>query len=313
MEMAQNNLLLVLMIQLMFLSCEAKPESTMYAATLTLQTKDFFFDVSSVNKSTGNSTVLCSLGAFYMSFEMVDGIAAMDSKNGIFYVVTDFPPNPLIYSADVINRVALPPFQPNVYRFNKMVVRPATGELFVILTTKTSPYEMSLWALNFPVGNVRIMNLPQPYVEFESATFDDNDTLIIVAASNKSSDILFIDPNTGDLEYQLPFLNCSNVFMVKLFFDPSDKMLYGGAWHLNGKPINYWVKVDPNTGECTETEIKGTAADWAYDPNTRNIWYTTALENDFLLVAVNVDTNEMSEVVTNDDIGTFVIDPTGNK
>jgi len=315
--MAQNTLLRVMVItQLIFLSCRAlelASKSNMYGSVMGVRKWDILLDIASVNMANGNITTLVTSEAFYGSLGMADGISTFDSKNGVYYMVTNALPNPLLYTTDVVNAVALPSLDLYIYAFSCLAVRPATSEVFAVLMITQSTW--SLWALSFPLGNVRKMNLPTAYSDFVVAAFDDNDTLIVLAAKTRTDvDILFINPNTGELENQIPLLNCSNVFITSLVYDSSDKMLYGGSAS-NTQTIHYdWVKVNPKTGDCSSNTVssdKGIVTSWAYDPNARNVWYAEEINGGFLLRGVNVDTNSIvSEFTTTILLTTIEIDPT---
>jgi len=155
-----------------------------------------------------------------------------------------------------------------------------------------------VWALSYPEGNVRKLPLPTTYDAFFSATFDNNDTLIVLArmSGSATTHMLFINPNTGALMRPVAITNCTTQLITELTYDSSDNMLYGGATDESHSITYDWVKVDPKTGDCSASMVpsqKGIVTCWAYDINGRNVWYSEEINNGFLLRGVNVDTNKL--------------------
>jgi len=326
--MAQKSFvpLLALMIaQCMFLFCgviTAKLTPTVYGYTLAEKGDFTVIDVISVDLENGNLSTLCTTEMAHWGVTFSPCISALDSKNELLYMVPDPCCNSqILYIVDVVHGVTLTTIDPEVFGIKCLTVRPSTGELFAIMLQ--SDFNETLWTVSYSMGTVREMILPE-HVLYCPATFDDNDMLVVFASTiNGTALLLYINPNTGEIENKIPIVGCPfetqwGGGMDSFKYDPSDKAFYGLGVLSHEDYKNYttiWTRIDSKTGVCSEHQLFKLNGNIyfgcsSYDPIERNLWYaqgpTFGGSN---LIAINVDNNMVVSVLnTTHDLFAMEID-----
>jgi len=292
--MQSATFLLVLAITMILGFCHAS-NSKMYGVVTTVTNTETQVQVAQVDLQTGNIFNFTEIISYYSGSIMEDGLSGFDSMNNIYYFATNDQTG-LLYSANVGNKVALPPLDLYVTGFYSISANPSTGEAFVATFTAKPP-SSTIFGVTAN-GEVRtVLIVPATFSTILGGTFDtDKDIFYLSIYYQNQTDqpaIAAIDPTSG-VVMSIVMLQCSeaSTYVTKLKFDATSGNIYaGGEQIVSGKWTYSYFKINPITGSCTMQSVPssmGIVTAWAYDLNAGNIWYADATDSGNLLRGVDV-------------------------
>jgi len=287
----QKNIILLAVTQLLFLgyTIAHSSDGVLYGTTLNASEPWSKYDFVAINLTTGNNSFVCTIEELYEAEQFDYGKSAIDVKNGLYYLTIYGVDRPFLFVVDFIRGVTLAPIDLFVTDLYGFAVRPTTGELFVVVEWLNSTY-LSQKIYVVSSENVRSFSLPNSNYSTIATTFNDDDFYIVLEEDgDRNVNLLFIDPDSGEIERQVQVSNSNGTYFGRYMeYDSTDNVLYIGG-------ENNWARINAQTGDCSFYSVKNYdyAGLWSYVPNTRTMWFDAEMNNKVYVVSLNVDTNEI--------------------
>jgi len=266
--------------------------STMYGVVTTTSDTETIVQVAEVNLQTGNLSNFIEVFTYYQASIMADGISGFDATNSIYYYASD-DETPLLYSVDIAKQESRPPLLLYVEVIISITVNPVTSEAFVAIANTNAP-TLLIYGVTLK-NEVRVVfEPPSRYEAIYTGAFSDDGKYLYLAAyivntTQSGAAIVTLDPQSGNILKEI-FVDC-DVFPTKLEYDPSGTLFSGGEMVNDSTVYYYYSKVNPTTGACSYRPVstsQGIITSWAYDPQSKIIWYAEEINGGFLLRGVDV-------------------------
>jgi len=208
-----------------------------------------------VNANTGVITPISTNYVYVGSSATIDGISALDNKNGVFYYTTDGSTKD-IYSVQLVTGALNPPIDVYANVIAGLTFDNAGGRLIIAYLDQNNNQVL----MYYPVNGAQITatSVPKSVPLTNAAVYSSQSSTYYNAASNPSINTTIITAFTssGFKSYTIP--NCPVGYIIDMFLDSSNNLIGMGEYFKGNTLLYYYVSFDLNQLTCSPSLLKTT-------------------------------------------------------